>query len=161
MMELDIWLHQTTLGEMVLTALVSMLPVVELRGGIPLGISRGLSLPLAVAAAVVGNMAPVPFLILFTRRVFAWLRRHIPALEGVIARLERKAEAKRELVLQYKFWGLLLLVAVPLPGTGAWTGALVAAVMDLRLKSAVPAIFGGVLAAAAIVSGVALGAFSL
>ena len=161
MMELDIWLHQTTLGEMVLTALVSMLPVVELRGGIPLGISRGLSLPLAVAAAVVGNMAPVPFLILFTRRVFAWLRRHIPALEGVIARLEKKAEAKRELVLQYKFWGLLLLVAVPLPGTGAWTGALVAAVMDLRLKSAVPAIFGGVLAAAAIVSGVALGAFSL
>lgn len=161
MMELDIWLHQTTLGEMVLTALVSMLPVVELRGGIPLGISRGLSLPLAVAAAVVGNMAPVPFLILFTRRVFAWLRRHIPALEGVIARLERKAEAKRELVLQYKFWGLLLLVAVPLPGTGAWTGALVAAVMDLRLKSAVPAIFGGVLAAAAVVSGVALGAFSL
>lgn len=161
MMELDIWLHQTTLGEMVLTALVSMLPVVELRGGIPLGISRGLSLPQAIAAAVVGNMAPVPFLILFTRRVFVWLRRHIPALEGVIARLEKKVEAKKKLVLQYKFWGLLLLVAVPLPGTGAWTGALVAAVMDLRLKSAVPAIFGGVLAAAVIVSGVVLGAFSL
>lgn len=161
MMELDIWLHQTTLGEMVLTAVVSMLPVVELRGGIPLGISRGLPLPLAVIAAVVGNMAPIPFLILFTRRVFAWLRRHIPVLEGVIDRLEKKAEARKKLVLQYEFWGLLILVAVPLPGTGAWTGALVAAVMDLRLKSSVPAIFGGVLVAAAIVSGVVLRAFSL
>ena len=134
-----------------------MLPVVELRGGIPFGMGIGLPLPLAVLASVVGNMLPIPFRILFTRRVFVWLLCHIPALEGVISRPERKAESKKQLVLKYEFWGLLLLVAIPLPGTGAWTGALVAALMDLRLKSAMPAIFCGVLVAAAIVFCIVLG----
>lgn len=161
MTDLQIWLNQTLGGELVFTGLVSMLPVVELRGGIPFGVGIGLPLPLAVVASVAGNMLPVPFLILFTRRVFAWLRRHIPVLEGMISGLERKAETKKQLVLKYEFWGLMFLVAVPLPGTGAWTGALVAALMDLRLKNAVPAIFCGVLAAAAIVSGITLGLFSL
>ncbi len=160
-MDLMTWLNTTPAGEFCLTALVSMLPVVELRGGIPFGISAGLSPALAVAASVLGNIIPVPFLILFTRRVFAWLRRHIPALEGFLSRLERRAESKKELVLKYKFWGLLILVAVPLPGTGAWTGSLVAAVMDLRLKNAMPAIAGGVLIAAAIVTAITLGLFSL
>ena len=123
--------------------------------------AHGLPLPLAVMAAVIGNMLPIPFLILFTRRVFEWLRRHIPRLEGVIARLERKAESKKDLVQRYKFWGLLVLVAIPLPGTGAWTGALVACVMDLRLKSALPAIFSGVLIAGAIVSAITMGIVSL
>jgi len=155
------WLNTTQSGEFVLTALVSMLPVVELRGGIPFGVAAGLSLPLAVLASVIGNMLPIPFLILFTRRVFQWLRCHIPALEGLISKLEQRAQDKKELVLKYKFWGLLILVAIPLPGTGAWTGALVATVMDLRLKSALPAIFFGVLAAAAIVTLVTLGVISL
>ena len=157
MTELQIWLNQTLWGELVFTGLVSMLPVVELRGGIPFGVGIGLPLPLAVLASIVGNMLPIPFLILFTRRVFAWLRCHIPALGGFISRLEKKAESKKKLVLKYEFWGLLVLVAIPLPGTGAWTGALVAALMDLRLKSAVPAIFCGVLVAAAIVSCIVLG----
>lgn len=160
-MDLLQWLNTTWGGEFCFTALVSMLPVVELRGGIPFGMRVGLPLPLAVLAAVTGNMLPIPFLIIFTRRVFAWMRRHIPVLEGFIARMERKVESKKHLVQQYKFWGLLILVAIPLPGTGAWTGALVAAVMDLRLKSALPAIFGGVLVAAAIVSTITLGLFSL
>jgi len=160
-MELFEWLHSTIAGEMVFTALVSMLPVVELRGGIPFGVGVGLPLPLAILASVAGNMVPVPFLILFTRRVFLWLRQHIPVLEGFITKLEKRAESKRELVHKYKFWGLLLLVAIPLPGTGAWTGALVAAVMDLRLKSALPAIFVGVLVAAAIVAAITLGIFAL
>jgi len=155
------WLNTTQSGEFVLTALVSMLPVVELRGGIPFGVAAGLSLPLAVLASVIGNMLPIPFLILFTRRVFQWLRCHIPALEGLISKLEQRAQDKKELVLKYKFWGLLILVAIPLPGTGAWTGALVATVMNLRLKSALPAIFFGVLAAAAIVTLVTLGVISL
>ena len=160
-MDLQVWLNQTLFGEMVFTGLVSMLPVVELRGGIPFGVGVGLPLPLAVLSAIVGNMLPIPFLILFTRQVFAWLRDHIPVLEGVISKLEKKAEAKKELVLKYEFWGLLVLVAIPLPGTGAWTGALVAALMDLRLKSAMPAIFCGVLVAAAIVACVTMGLFSM
>ena len=160
-MELFEWLHSTTAGEMVFTALVSMLPVVELRGGIPFGMSVGLPLSLAVLASVAGNMVPVPFLILFTRRVFLWLRQHLPVLEGFIVKLEKRAESKRDLVHKYKFWGLLILVAVPLPGTGAWTGALVAAVMDLRLKRALPAVFSGVLIAAAAVAAITLGIFAL
>lgn len=160
-MELFEWLHSTMTGKTVFTMLVSLMPVVELRGGIPFGVGVGLPLSLAILASVVGNMLPVPFLILFTRRVFLWLRQHIPMLEGFISKLEKRAESKRDLVHKYKFWGLLVLVAIPLPGTGAWTGALVAAVMDLRLKSALPAIFAGVLIAAAIVAAITLGIFAL
>ncbi|MCI9679524.1 MAG: small multi-drug export protein [Oscillospiraceae bacterium] len=138
-----------------------MLPIVELRGGIPLGVGMGLPLPLAVTAAVIGNMLPVPFIILFIRRIYLWLQRRIPPLRGLLERLERRVEEKKDLVLRYQFWGLLLLVAVPLPGTGAWTGAMVAAVMDLRIKRAVPAIFGGVLLAAAVVTAITMGIFSL
>ena len=155
------WITATTAGKFITTFLISILPIVELRGGIPFGVGVGLPLPLAVLSAIVGNMLPIPFLILFTRQVFAWLRDHIPVLEGVISKLEKKAEAKKELVLKYEFWGLLVLVAIPLPGTGAWTGALVAALMDLRLKSAMPAIFCGVLVAAAIVACVTMGLFSM
>ena len=75
--------------------------------------------------------------------------------------LFRSVEEKKDLVLRYQFWGLLLLVAVPLPGTGAWTGAMVAAVMDLRMKRSMPAIFAGVLIAAAIVTAITMGLFAL
>lgn len=160
-MDLFEWLNNSISGEFVLTALVSMLPVVELRGGIPFGVGVGLPMHLAVIASVIGNMLPVPFLILFTRRVFEWLRRHMPRLDGFISKLEARAESKRELVQRYKFWGLLILVAIPLPGTGAWTGALVATVLDLRLAKSLPAIFGGVLVAAAIVTLVTLGVISI
>lgn len=160
-MDLQLWLTTTPAGEFLFTALVSMLPVVELRGGIPFGVAAGLPLPMAVLAAVLGNMLPIPFLILFTRRVFQWLRLRIPRLGRLVTRLEQRAESKKDLVLRYKFWGLLILVAIPLPGTGAWTGALVAAVMDLRIKSALPAIFGGVVIAAAIVALLTLGVIAL
>ncbi len=160
-MDLFEWLNNSISGEFVLTALVSMLPVVELRGGIPFGIGVGLPMYLSVIASVVGNMIPVPFLILFTRRVFEWLRKHIPKLDGFISKLEARAVSKREMVLRYKFWGLLILVAIPLPGTGAWTGALVAAVLNLRMKMSLPAIFGGVLVAAAIVTLITLGIISI
>ena len=155
------WLHETRGGEFCYTLMFSMLPIVELRGGIPLGVGMGLPLPLAVTAAVIGNMLPVPFIILFIRRIYLWLQRRIPPLRGLLERLERRVEEKKDLVLRYQFWGLLLLVAVPLPGTGAWTGAMVAAVMDLRIKRAVPAIFGGVLLAAAVVTAITMGIFSL
>lgn len=155
------WLNNSISGEFVFTALISMLPIVELRGGIPFGVGVGLPIHLAVLASIIGNMLPVPFLILFTRRVFQWLRQHIPALDGLITKLENRAESKRELVQRYKFWGLLILVAIPLPGTGAWTGALVAAVLNMRIKYALPAIFGGVVVAAIIVSLLTMGIISL
>ena len=103
---------------------MAMVPVVELRGAIPYGVLAGLSVPTAFILAVIGNLVPI----------------------------EAKAEKNKEVVLKYQFWGLVILVAIPLPGTGAWTGALVAAMMDMRLKRAMPAITLGVFIAGIIVT---------
>lgn len=151
------WLTGTTFGKFISTFFISMVPVVELRAGLPYGIALGLAYPLALIAAVVGNMLPVPFIIVYVRYIFEWLRRHWAKLDGMISRLENRAGDKSELVYRYGSWGLLLLVAIPLPGTGAWTGALVAALMNMRLKRAVPVIFAGVCLAAAIVTAITFG----
>ena len=147
---LSLWLHETPLGETLLTMLISMLPVVELRGGLPAGVAMGLPIPVAFAASLVGNMIPVPFIILFVRPLFKWVRIHIPKLEGFISHLEARAEAKSADVLRYQTWGLLIFVAIPLPGTGAWTGALIAGLRDLRLRYALPVIGAGVAVAGII-----------
>ena len=119
---------------------------------------RGLNLWTAIIASVLGNLVPVPFIILFIRRIFAWMRAHMPKLDGLVTRMEKKAEKNRAAVEKYAFWGLAILVAIPLPGTGAWTGALVAAMMEMRLKRAFPAIVIGVVIAGVIVSVVTYGA---
>ena len=144
--------------DILLTFLVAMVPVVELRGAIPFGVVRGLSIWTAIIASVLGNLVPVPFIILFIRRIFAWMRAHMPKLAGLVTRMETKAEKNRAAVEKYAFWGLAILVAIPLPGTGAWTGALVAAMMEMRLKRAFPAIVIGVVIAGVIVSVVTYGA---
>lgn len=149
---LSLWLYSTTPGKALLTALISMLPVVELRGGLPAGVALGLPIPLAFAAALIGNMLPVPFVILFARPVFQWIRAHIPALGSFVTKLETRAYAKSKNVKKYETWGLLIFVAIPLPGTGAWTGALIASVLNMRLKRAVPVIFLGVIIAGSIMT---------
>lgn len=93
-----------------LTMLFSMMPIVELRGGLPFGMALGLDLPHAFCAAVIGNLLPVPFIIAFAHRIFVLLRHHIPPLEGLIHKLELRAAEKGELVQKYEFWGLLVLV---------------------------------------------------
>ena len=103
-------------------------------------------------------MIPVPFIILFVRRVFQWIRKNISFLGGFVEKLERRADEKKDVVLKYEFWGLMILVAIPLPGTGAWTGALVAAILDMRLKKALPSITLGVLTAGLIITAVTYGA---
>ena len=148
---------QTKAGHLLAAFFISMLPIVELRGGLPYGISLGLDYPEALAAAILGNMLPVPFIIVYIRRIFAWLRTRRAWWDEKITWLEKRAHLKGHLVKKYSAIGLLLLVAIPLPGTGAWTGALVAAVLDMRLKRAVPIIFLGVCAAAAIMTGVTYG----
>jgi len=144
--------------DILLTFLVAMVPVVELRGAIPFGVVRGLNIWTAIIASVLGNLVPVPFIILFIRRIFAWMRAHMPKLDGLVTRMEKKAEKNRAAVEKYAFWGLAILVAIPLPGTGAWTGALVAAMMEMRLKRAFPAIVIGVVIAGVIVSVITYGA---
>jgi uncharacterized membrane protein len=148
------WLTENPAGELFYTFLIAMLPVVELRGAIPVGVGMlGRSaLPSVYLAAVLGNMLPVPFIIVYIRRIFQWLRRRSRRLDGLVTRLETKAHLKGRMVTRYKYLGLCILVAIPLPGTGAWTGALVAAFLDMRLRSAVPAIFLGVVIAGILVS---------
>lgn len=148
----------TPAGNYLLTFLVAMVPVLELRGAIPFGVARGLGIWQAIGVSVAGNLLPVPFIILFIRQVFAWLRQRNAKLDALVNRLESRAESKRTTVERYAFWGLVILVAVPLPGTGAWTGALVAAMMDIRLRRAFPAIALGVVIAAVIVSVITYGA---
>lgn len=155
------WMQTSTDGELLYTMLMSMVPVVELRGGIPFGVALGLDIWEAYIAAVIGNLIPVPFIIIFIRRIFAWMRTHMPKLGSVVDKLERKAHLKGKTVTKYKYLGLFLFVAIPLPGTGAWTGALVAAFLNMRLRKALPAIFFGVLTAGVLISALTFGVTSL
>jgi len=126
-MELFDFLTGTTLGKCVFTMLVSMLPIIELRGGLPFGVALGLPYQLAFPAAVIGNLIPAPFIIVYIRKIFVLMRRYMPKLNGVVDKLERKAHLKGQKMLKYQYIGLWLFVAIPLPGTGAWTGCLAAA----------------------------------
>ena len=151
------WLTESTVGRLLQTFLISMVPVLELRAGIPYGVSLGLDYHRAALAAILGNLFPVPIIILFVRQVFVWLRKKSGRLDAWISGMENKAELKGEKVRRYGALGLVLLVAIPLPGTGAWTGALVAVVLGLRMRDALPAIIAGVVIAAAIVLGLTYG----
>ena len=146
------WLTSTFGGELCFTILVSMIPVVELRGGIPFGVARGLPVPAAYLAAVIGNLLPVPFIIIYIQRIFQWMRQKLPRLNRLVDSLEKKAHLKGQVVTKYKYLGLLIFVAIPLPGTGAWTGALAAAFLDMPLRRAIPSICAGVLIAGLAIS---------
>lgn len=160
-MELMNWLTTTLTGEFCLTTLVSMIPVVELRGGIPFGVAAGLPVWAAYIAAIIGNMLPVPFILVYIRRIFHWMRRHMPRLNALVDKLERKAHLKGQTVTKYKYLGLMIFVAIPLPGTGAWTGALAAAFLDMPLRKAIPSIFAGVLVAGVAISILTFGIASI
>lgn len=140
----------TFLGKLLITFLMSMVPVIELRGALPSGVALGLSPWTAFGISVIGNMVPVPFIILFIRRILEWMKR-FDAFRRIAEKLESKAKKHEDKIVKYEALGLFILVALPLPGTGAWTGSLVAALFDLRLRNAVPVIFAGVIAAGLIV----------
>lgn len=144
------WLFTTFIGKVICTFFISMVPIIELRGALPIGVGMGLSPWTALAVSIVGNMVPVPFIIIFIRRILDWMHR-FEKFARIADRLEAKAEKNGEKLVKYETLGLFLLVAVPLPGTGAWTGSLVAALFDLRLRTAIPTIFAGVLTAGLIV----------
>ena len=144
---------------MLKTLVTAMMPILEIRGAIPVGVASGLDPWLAFAVGFVGNMLPIPILILLTRKVLEWLKKH-NMLVKLTAWLENKGSKGAQKVQKYSFWGLFILVAIPLPGTGAWTGALVASLLDMRLKRALPAIAMGVAAAGLIVLLVTYGVIS-
>ena len=144
---------------MLRTLVTAMMPILEIRGAIPVGVASGLDPWLAFAVGFVGNMLPIPILILLTRKVIEWLKKH-NMLVKLTAWLENKGSKGAQKVQKYSFWGLFILVAIPLPGTGAWTGALVASLLDMRLKRALPAIAMGVAVAGLIVLLVTYGVIS-
>lgn len=138
------------------TFFLSMIPVAELRFAIPWAILNYEMHPIwAFVFSCMGNLLPVPFIILFIRKIFDWMKK-FKFLRGLVAKLEERGTSKQETVKKYKFWGLFLFVAVPLPGTGAWTGALIAALMNMRLKDALPSITLGVASAGVVVTALSI-----
>lgn len=131
---------------------MAMLPILELRGSVPWGVAQDLNYGLVLAVSILGNMVPVPFIILFIRQIFAWMKKKSTRLAQIAEKMEARAQSKGDILVKYETLGLFILVAIPLPGTGAWTGALVAALFDLRMKNALPAIFFGVVAAGLIMT---------
>ena len=148
-------------GKYLATLIISMIPVIELRGAIPIGVSLGLSHAEAMGISIIGNMLPVPFIILFIRPIFRWMTRKSGKLARLAEKLETKAEGKWDKIHRYQFFALTIFVAIPLPWTGAWSGALIAAVMNMRLRNALPSILLGVLIAGILVSGITYGFTSI
>ena len=149
------------ISKIIMTVLISMVPVIELRGAIPIAVANGLELHIAIIASIIGNMIPVPFIILFMRKIFDWLRTKSARWDRIVTKMEKRAEKKAEVVRKSTFWGLAFFVGIPLPGTGAWTGAMIAAVLQMPLKRAIPSIAIGVLMAGLIVSFITYGGAAL
>ena len=155
------FLWKTLWGKIIMTFLISMVPIVELRGALPIATGAGLDWRIAIPVAVVGNMLPVPFIIIFIKKIFALMRKISNKLDKFVTKMENKAFSKRDVIDKYGPWGLYLFVAIPLPGTGAWTGSLIAAMLDIPLKKAFPAVALGVISAGIIVSFISYGAAAL
>lgn len=145
-----------TVGHYGAVFLCSMLPIIELRGSVILGATLSMPWWINFIISVIGNLIPVPFILLFMRWILGRMKN--TRLFGGVARwLERKAEKNRDKVEKYGFWGLCLLVAIPLPGTGAWTGSLVASLMHFNFWRALLACTIGVLIAGVVMTLAAYG----
>ena len=130
---------------------VSMVPFIELRGGVVLGAALGFHWLEALLICIVGNIIPVPFVILFGRWILDFLGQ-TKAFGGIVKRYKAKVLSKSDVIHKYGPWGLLLFVGIPLPGTGAWSGSVLALLMDLRMREAIPAILMGIVLAGVIMT---------
>ncbi len=144
------FLHQWLSKEMIVF-IVSLLPLVELRGSIPVAALLDVQWQWGYIISCIGNIIPTPFILLFIRPAFTYLKK-TKLFANLIHKIEKKSMAKSGKIKKYEAFGLFLFVAIPMPGTGAWTGALIAAMLDLRLKYALPAIVAGVLVAGFIMT---------
>lgn len=129
-----------------------MVPVLELRAAIVYGLSQNIPLYLLYPVCVLANLLPVPFVIAFVRNIVLWMQKRKGIVKKIADWLIMRSEKKTEMLRKYELFGLFLLVAIPLPGTGAWTGALVAGFAHTRIKKALPPIAAGVAVAGAIVT---------
>lgn len=157
------WFNDNLSGKIggALTAfIVSLFPILECRGGMIVAKLCDINLLKAFVLCYIGNMIPVPFILLFIKEIFKFMKKH-NILKGFIEKLEGKSEKNREKILRYKQWGLLVFVAVPLPGTGGWTGSLFASLLNIDFKKALPIIAIGVFIADLIMAILTYGAGAL
>ncbi|MCD7726254.1 MAG: small multi-drug export protein [Clostridiales bacterium] len=140
----------------VVVFVISMIPILELRGGLIVASLLQVPITTAVPLCIVGNIIPIPFILLFIRQIFKWMKK-IRIFRGLIERLENRAMSKSDNIKKYEFWGLVLFVGIPLPGTGAWTGSLIAALLEVDFKKAVLAELLGIAIATVIMSVVSYG----
>ncbi len=145
------WFMNTMAGlpEELIVFVVSMIPIVELRGGIICSSLLHLPLWRGVLFCLLGNAIPVPFILLFITPIFTWLKK-TRLFRPLVERLEERSLGKSEQIRRVEFLGLALFVGIPLPGTGAWTGSLIAALLDIRFRKALPAVYLGLLIATVI-----------
>lgn len=144
-----------TLGQYVskevVVFIISMIPILELRGGLIVASLLQVPITTAIPLCIIGNIIPIPFILLFIKQVFKWLKK-IKLFRGIIEKLENRAMSKSDNIKRYEFWGLVLFVGIPLPGTGAWTGSLIAALLDVDFKKAILAELLGIAIATVIMS---------
>ena len=137
-------------GKEAIVFIISMIPILELRGALLVaGPILGVPVAKAIPLCVVGNIIPVPFILMLITPIFNWLKK-TKTFQPMVTKLENKAMSKSDQIEKYEFWGLVLFVGIPLPGTGAWTGSLIAALLGIKFKKAFPAVVIGICMATVI-----------
>ncbi len=156
---LAIWFAET-LGQYIsaqaVVFIISMIPILELRGGLLVAAMLKVPMLQAIPLCIIGNIIPIPFILLFIKQIFKWMK-NFKVFRGLVEKLEKRAMSKSDSIKRFEFWGLALFVGIPLPGTGAWTGSLIAALLEIDLKKAVLSILIGVAMATIIMSFVSYG----
>ncbi|MBQ2287260.1 MAG: small multi-drug export protein [Lachnospiraceae bacterium] len=137
------------LSEELIVFVISMMPILELRGGLIASALFKIPMVKAIIICVIGNLIPIPFILAFITPIFNWLKK-TKWIKPKLERLEEKSLGKSETIQKYEFIGLMLFVGIPLPGTGAWTGALIASLLNIKIKKAFPAVICGVCIATVI-----------
>lgn len=159
MEQIAMW-FASTLGEYIsaegVVFIISMLPVLELRGGLLAASMLGVPLTTAIPICIIGNIIPIPFILLFIKKIFQWLKK-VPFFEKWVVKLENRALKKSDSIKKGEFWGLAVFVGIPLPGTGAWTGSIIASLLEIDFKKAVLAELIGIAMATIIMSFVSYG----
>ena len=145
-------------GKELILLIISMVTILELRGGLLAAGPAFLNIPMwrAIPVGIIGNLLPIPFILLLITKIFDWMK-GTKRLKPVVEKLEKKAMSQSANIEKYEFWGLVAFVGIPLPGTGAWTGALIAALLGIRFRKAFPAIVIGVCLAACIMTIISYG----
>ena len=137
------------ISEQAVVFIISLMPLLELRGGLLAGSLLKVPVAQAIPLSIIGNILPIPFILLFIRQIFKWMKK-IKIFRGLVERLEAKAMGKSDRIRKYEFWGLMCFVGIPLPGTGAWTGALIASLLGIDIKKSSLAILCGIAMATVI-----------